>query len=202
MLIDRPSSGATSCRRFAAPHHRREGLVCFRPWHGQAALALSRRRSRQTTGWPMSSADAADTAAAPLRRSARLTVLRSIPYRRASSLIETSRTKCSPRNSAHLSTSSTPPSPSSITKTKPGSTDPRTPLPSAQRGCVFNRQKGGEFSTGADTLGAAPRDPEIRTNPNGERVKPLVPNGMPLGERLRMKDRERTLARHPPAAQS
>jgi len=55
MLIDRPSSGATSCRRFAAPHHRREGLVCFRPWHGQAALALSRRRSRQTTGWPMSS---------------------------------------------------------------------------------------------------------------------------------------------------
>jgi hypothetical protein len=47
MLIDRPSSGATSCCRFAAPHLRREGLVCFRPSHGQAALALSRRRSRQ-----------------------------------------------------------------------------------------------------------------------------------------------------------
>jgi hypothetical protein len=47
MLIDRPSNGATSCRRFAAPHLRREGLVCFRPRHGQAAMALSRRRSRQ-----------------------------------------------------------------------------------------------------------------------------------------------------------
>jgi hypothetical protein len=66
----------------------------------------------------------------------------------------------------------------------------------------FQPAEGGEFSTGADTLAAAPRDPEIRTNPNGERVKPLVPNGMPLGEQFRMKDRERTLARHPPAAQS
>jgi len=47
MLIDRPSNGATSCCRFAAPHLRREGLACFRPWHGQAVLALSRRRPRQ-----------------------------------------------------------------------------------------------------------------------------------------------------------
>ena len=50
MLIDRPSTGATSCCRFAAPHLRREGLVCFRPSHGQAVLALSRRRSRQLPG--------------------------------------------------------------------------------------------------------------------------------------------------------
>jgi hypothetical protein len=44
-------------------------------------------------------------------RNARRTVLRSTPNRRASSLIDTPRTKCSRRNSAHRSTSSTPSSP-------------------------------------------------------------------------------------------
>jgi hypothetical protein len=40
----------------AAPHHRRDGLVCFRPCTGQVVPALSRRRSRHTTslGCPMS----------------------------------------------------------------------------------------------------------------------------------------------------
>src|SRR5690348_10636479 len=35
--------------------------------------------------------------------------------------------------------------PNSITKTKPGSSHPRTPLPNAQKGCVFNRQRGVSF---------------------------------------------------------
>jgi hypothetical protein len=39
----------------AAPHHRRDGLVFGRPsTKGQAIVALSRRRSRQTTACPMS----------------------------------------------------------------------------------------------------------------------------------------------------
>ena len=41
-LIDKALTGATSCCRLSAPHHRRDGLVCFGPWHGQEALALSR----------------------------------------------------------------------------------------------------------------------------------------------------------------
>jgi hypothetical protein len=41
--------------------------------------------------------------------------------------------------------------PDSINTTKPGSTDPRTPLPNAQKGVRFQPAEGGEFSTGADT---------------------------------------------------
>ena len=48
------------------------------------------------------------------RRGAARIVLRDMPVRRASSLIETPRTKCSRRNSAHRSTSSTPHLPVSI----------------------------------------------------------------------------------------
>ena len=41
--------------------------------------------------------------------------------------------------------------PNSITKTKPGSSDPRMPLPNAHMGVRFQPAEGGEFSTGADT---------------------------------------------------
>ena len=30
-LIDKALNGATSCCRLSAPHHRRDGPVCFRP---------------------------------------------------------------------------------------------------------------------------------------------------------------------------
>ena len=42
MLIDKALTGATSCRRFAAPHHRREGLVSVWPSsnRGRRKLAL------------------------------------------------------------------------------------------------------------------------------------------------------------------
>jgi len=45
-LIDKALNRGYVLLPLAAPHHRRDGLVCFRPWHGQATKALSRRRSR------------------------------------------------------------------------------------------------------------------------------------------------------------
>jgi hypothetical protein len=82
--------------------------------------------------------------------------LRSIPYRRASSLIRPHCTKCSRRNPSpplHVKHASLP---SSITTTKPGSPDPRTPLPTAQRG-AFSTGREGKFppaTTPCSTLGA------------------------------------------------
>src|ERR1019366_6023106 len=46
-LIDRPSTWGYVLLPLAAPHPRREGLVCSWPCTGLAVLALSRRRARQ-----------------------------------------------------------------------------------------------------------------------------------------------------------
>jgi hypothetical protein len=72
--------------------------------------------------------------------------LRSIPKRRASSLIGTPRTKCSRRNSAHRSTSSTPHPPVSIDQRSSQAHQPPGHLhPHPHKGCVFNRQRGVSF---------------------------------------------------------
>jgi len=49
-LIDKALNRGYVLLPLAAPHHRRDGLVCFRPCTGQAVLALSRRRPRQARG--------------------------------------------------------------------------------------------------------------------------------------------------------
>jgi hypothetical protein len=69
-----------------------------------------------------------------LERNAARIVLRAKPVRRINSLIETPRTKCSLRSSAQRSTSSTSSPWLSISMTKPGSPQPRTPPPPSREG--------------------------------------------------------------------
>jgi hypothetical protein len=78
-------------------------------------------------------------------RSAARIVLRANPVRRASSLIDTPRTKCSRRSSAQRSTSSNAFLLASVDNTRPGSTRPRTPPP-PPRGSNLNRRRGVSFS--------------------------------------------------------
>src|SRR5215210_5193614 len=84
-------------------------------------------------------------------RNAALIVLRLSPLRRASCLIETPRTKCSRRSSAHCSTSTNPFLPSLDHMTERGSLPPRTPPPTRLRGVNIGPAEGGQFSPGADT---------------------------------------------------
>jgi hypothetical protein len=73
--------------------------------------------------------------------SAVLIVLRASPVRRINSLIETPRTKCSLRSSAHRSTSSTP-LPGLDNTIEPGSTRPRTPPPPPEGGQISTGEEG------------------------------------------------------------
>ena len=90
-----------------------------------------------------------------IERNAALIVLRDSPVRRTSSLIETPRTKCSLRSSAHRSTSSTPFSRSRSTRSSQAHQHPGR-LRHHPRGVNFQPAEGGQFSTGADTHRLAP----------------------------------------------
>src|SRR3954453_12181462 len=99
---------------------------------------------------------------ASAERNAARTVLRDKPVRRASSLIETPRTKCSRRSSAHRSTPTNPFLLASIHRPSRGSTAHRTPPPPPEGG-HFSTGEGGSVSPGADTREA--RDFQGRVGP-------------------------------------
>jgi hypothetical protein len=90
-----------------------------------------------------------------LRSHLRRTVMRSIPYRRASSLIPTPRTKCSRRNSAPRSASSTPPSLTRSQARIRGRPASGRLYPAIKGGALSTGSRG-EASTGADTTPRAP----------------------------------------------
>ena len=92
------------------------------------------------------------------------------PVRRASSLIDTPRTKCSRRSSAHCSTPTNPFLPASTQRrTERGSTPPRTPPPHAPGGqistggggSVFTRRRHSSRATRSFGDRAVPVHPEI-----------------------------------------
>ena len=106
-------------------------------------------------------------------RSAARIVLRLIPVRRASSLIETPRTKCSRRSSAQPSTPNNPLHPHSVSTTKPGSTAIRTPPPPARRGSTFDRRRGVSFHPAPTSVPRHPLKHSRRVAQSVARARPL-----------------------------
>ena len=95
------------------------------------------------------------------------------PVRRSSSLIDTPRTKCSRRNSAHCSTSNTTLLPVSVTATEPGSTRPRTPPP-PPHGVNSQPAKRGQFLTGADGTAVPHRQAQAGASQQARRLLSAV----------------------------
>jgi hypothetical protein len=104
-----------------------------------------------------------------LERNATRIVLRASPVRRISSLIETPRTKCSLRNSAQRSTSSTSSPWLSISMTEPGSPRPRTPPPPSKQGQISTGEGGSVFHRRRQPSGTTGR--EARKGPANEVVR-------------------------------
>lgn len=116
-------------------HEHRRSLA-FNPTETRRQVRYRWRRSRPSGGRLYLGGSA--------ERSARLTVLRSIPYRRTSSLISTPRSKYSWCNSAHRTTSSILPPQARSPRPTQGPATPGRLYP-ALNGVRFNRQRGVGF---------------------------------------------------------